>query len=1647
MGNVCKSACMDFLCFLFGPAPTTTQSLSDYIKEEINKLQGTNVDVTQLTPLVEFIGNQLSRIKAALPSPATASTSRSRMAGYVKDMTKPESVHSGIVFASKIIGRISEEVEELENTGIIEEMGRVAVSAVKVIGQSRHWALLGLSMVASVLEGIETVSSNVSECVELLERMVELAKTLQTLESALSHEAHREPLNRAVETIVEGATFCCVYIAKGKASRFLSARTVETQLEKTRKSIEQITPFLTLRAVADIAKGISHREKESPQKLLDIVPVGIDDRVETVKELLEMERSKSAVAVILHGYGGVGKSIMAASLQKDMIFDLEGGNIELKNDFEGRQKLGEVLKSKSCLLFIDNIVDKEYMKKLLPRNLSVGENKLRMLVTSRDINVRQEINIHCKEHLVEPLSEQTSAELLRKTILQGEREETIKFHINEKEKMISDIAKACHGVPLLLDIYGKYLRYETSDAAYKDTLHSLVHGNIRDFANDKDLSEQLLYVYDKMGEDRQESFLDICTYFYGWQWDIVSSIVGEGILNNLVARALVKKDVKSDEVAVHDVLRLMGSKKAKGTQMQSTAEFSEALENRQDVSSVKGIRLQSPIKLESRYINAMHNSLRVLFLENGKMIDGDQCNNKFHNLLFLHVGDVNMFPFKDASQLPKLKVFHNESEHGMDLARLPQTLKQIKLTVPPAYETSAVLPIRWTNMSSLRNLQKFELRTSKLVEFPEAFVLPAFIEELDISKCKELPEGFAGLTSMRKLKLEGCTELTALPEELGSFRSLMSLSMNGCIKLTALPKTFGGLTSLKDLSLTQCKSLEGLPEDFSKLSSLEFLKIDGCESLKTLSELSSSLRFLNLDGCFQLASLPEGFGSLRKLELLNLSGLIESLPEDFGNLCNLKELFLKTCALSKINGLGRLHSLEKLEIWHCERLSELPTDLEQLSCLKRMVVSYCSGLKELLEGFHQLPLRELHLLKCSSLVSLPKRFGELRCLEWLSLQSCLSLLSLPDGFGNLTSLKHLDLESCCNLRTLPNGFGNLKSLRSLDLTSTKLESLPGGFENLSCLNVLVLHDCRILEGEAMDRLVTVESLCSLQILRSNKLEERWEEMQKEEKEYPLVVRTSKEGHIIEKMVLFEKYQSAAGQYNQVQRMRGVLQPALERLLPAFMMIVYIDVDYNDDDDNHNNALQIPELLSDGSRASIDLRTRFLFRKTFYRDECTALVIADVIKYDKGCKRLGEFNNISVDFLKETGATIFYEFREFVKTVESSSIIEDEKNQFQKFRDILEKNGIYHFMDSQGKKVNVADLEGSVIALFICNPENMLYNYGETCNNLQAYCFDFKGVWIPSRRSDDFGASINNVHEKRMSVLTLLDPVLLGSFSKNSDKVIVFNKEGSISCRDASMWMMIWGPKFYPFTLKRLNELLSRESLNMERKSSFEFLIGERISFLDSSGAKVRKESLRGKVVMLYGGYSDTDFNSKLISVYEKLKYRMGLHNFEIVFVGIYKTLLLYEAFPHNIPCLSLSVYGMTTFWYRWEPHCRSELGINLSEYSAQIRNFGRLVKHVMNPEHGESGWVVVFDGNGEVVTLRGKEVVELLGKGDGNGAEEMVREAMIESIKNGNCSKIKIRIGDQEEAEVTETVHRLPKRIRPKANSRAMEQNKNKIRR
>eukprot|EP01018_Ginkgo_biloba_P000755 Gb_33406 [translate_table: standard] len=588
------------------------------------------------------------------------------------------------------------------------------------------------------------------------------------------------------------------------AEWYWTATLVEEQLKKTRTSIQQTSHSIgqlvgvtTLETVKELKKQTSRREKESQQKLLEFEPVGIREQVEKVKKLLDMEGSSPSVAVILYGFGGVGKSTLAklvidtlelanykfcrvlvdaekpdkaahiVQLQNDIIFDLSGHNLYLKDPEDGRRRLSEALETKSSFIFIDNIVEQNYVKELLPMKMLKEKQKMRILITSRTNVVRQELSIdsQCvKDYSLERLSDEAAIELLRAKIQGDCSSHTSSLPLDEDIE-ISAVAKACFGVPLLLDTYGRFLREERT----RNALNSLQQGNFKS-CTDIDLSKQVLYVYDKMEEDAKEAFLDICVFFYGEKWDLVASVVGNSILRKLTDRALVRKNERG-EVSVHDVLRLMGRNNAKGTRLHSIEELSQVLEEgRKAITKVKGIWLlhnKSPFNFKCKNLEQMHDSLRVLALGESTTLDG-VCRKAFRNLRFLQVGSIDIFPFENISDFGKLAVLHNGSIAGMRLPKLPPVLKQIKLTLLEEYYSSTTLPIMWKNIKSLTDLQKFELQnmSDKQVVFPEQFILPTCMVEVQLIRCKDLPKEFDRLTNLTKLTLKNCTtELITLPGE------------------------------------------------------------------------------------------------------------------------------------------------------------------------------------------------------------------------------------------------------------------------------------------------------------------------------------------------------------------------------------------------------------------------------------------------------------------------------------------------------------------------------------------------------------------------------------------------------------------------------------------------------------------------------------------------------------------------------------------------------------------------------------------------------------------------------------------------------------------------------------------------------------------
>eukprot|EP01018_Ginkgo_biloba_P007154 Gb_18278 [translate_table: standard] len=209
---------------------------------------------------------------------------------------------------------------------------------------------------------------------------------------------------------------------------------------------------------------------------------------------------------------------------------------------------------------------------------------------------------------------------------------------SDEDAEINAVAKACFGVPLLLDAYAGFLKEDRSKNAYKYALRSLQEGNFQR-CSDIDLSRQVLYVYDKMDEEAKEAFLDIC-----------------------------------------------GKNKGKDTRLESIEELSKVLEKgREAITKVLGISLlsdKSPFNFKCKHLEEMHESLRVLALGDLTTLDGG-CRKAFCNLRFLQVGSIDIFLFESISDFGKLTVIHNESIGGMRLPELTPSSAQADKTHAP----------------------------------------------------------------------------------------------------------------------------------------------------------------------------------------------------------------------------------------------------------------------------------------------------------------------------------------------------------------------------------------------------------------------------------------------------------------------------------------------------------------------------------------------------------------------------------------------------------------------------------------------------------------------------------------------------------------------------------------------------------------------------------------------------------------------------------------------------------------------------------------------------------------------------------------------------------------------------------------------------
>jgi hypothetical protein len=231
--------------------------------------------------------------------------------------------------------------------------------------------------------------------------------------------------------------------------------------------------------------------------MLNIVAtVGIDESVKQVLGLLEIESKRNDVTVILHGFGGMGKTTLADALfsqvggfrgmgkttladavfsqvggcryshvqvfvdidskpniiklQKDILKDLMGPEEpvpDIRKYQDGQRELERVLREVQCFVYIDYVLDQIALIKLLPRDITTAK-KVRFLLTASDKNVKNVCRSLTKPKIYSTKGIEHGDAML---ILKREIEEGI------NDTQFNEIIQICGKIPLMLTLAAEFI--------------------------------------------------------------------------------------------------------------------------------------------------------------------------------------------------------------------------------------------------------------------------------------------------------------------------------------------------------------------------------------------------------------------------------------------------------------------------------------------------------------------------------------------------------------------------------------------------------------------------------------------------------------------------------------------------------------------------------------------------------------------------------------------------------------------------------------------------------------------------------------------------------------------------------------------------------------------------------------------------------------------------------------------------------------------------------------------------------------------------------------------------------------------------------------------------------------------------------------
>ncbi|XP_028117282.1 disease resistance protein RGA2-like [Camellia sinensis] len=338
------------------------------------------------------------------------------------------------------------------------------------------------------------------------------------------------------------------------------------------------------------------------------------------------------------------------------------------------------------------------------------------------------------------------------------------------------------------------------------------------------------------------------------------------------------------------------------------------------------------------------------------------------------------------------------------------------------------------------------------------------IEVYDCFKLEIEVSRFVGKKWQNPNKLTLCNleELCYLPNNFQNLASLGDLTIANCPNLRCIIEEIeeeeasncSGLTSLQRLRISHCEELTCLPKGLLQ-QTLVTLEIEECRKLiieETEEETSNcsgltSLQRLCILSCTNLTCLPKRLLQQTLITLV-INGCPNLIIADPDELCRLPSLQkLQICECPRLVGWWdkRLFCLTSLQTLDIGRFSE---ELEYFPWPSTTVSAASEKVDDDDTKYHPNPKHYPFI----SLVS-------------LTLHGWKKLKYLPDQLQHLTTLRHLSLSNIHGMEALPEWLGNLSSLYSLELVCCMdLMNLPTmeAMQRLTNLHYLTIYNCPLL---------------------------------------------------------------------------------------------------------------------------------------------------------------------------------------------------------------------------------------------------------------------------------------------------------------------------------------------------------------------------------------------------------------------------------------------------------------------------------------------------------------------------------------------------------------------------------------------------------